>query len=306
MGFCTYCTNRDPKEKKDRSKIDEPVDLNNQINPEMIQDEHQRFKYLFPFYRMDIQVFQQKMEKIQGIQTKSFDTQIITLEQLKTEFGSEAWREMWTNVDKLLKVPEFKVVAVKDLQVIQNFIPWENLINCTSKLEIGILALIWCEGSMQQKASFFTSLLNTSLGSKETISSDSEQLRFIFVKIMEYSTDLPLRYDEVFDDVTSGAAAAKQSGNGVGRSEQSLEDADLFSIGEIVQAEVPDLELLDQKYSEEQFFKTWLIDELEFDKNAGTLNVSTFNKKMASEHFEWIYDSDAVRERVLVTLQDDE
>lgn len=152
---------------------------------------------------------------------------------------------MWVNVEKLLKVPEFKVIAVKDLEAIQDIIPWENLINCTSKLEIGILALIWCEGSLQQKASFLTSLLNTSKASKQTVSCNSELLRFIFVKILEFSTDLPLRYDEVFEDVTTGAAEVKQNGNGVGRSDQSLDEGDLFSIGEIVQAEVPELELLD-------------------------------------------------------------
>ena len=38
-----------------------PVDLNNKIDLDTVIDDIERFKYLFPFYRMNISVFEQKM-----------------------------------------------------------------------------------------------------------------------------------------------------------------------------------------------------------------------------------------------------
>lgn len=145
----TCCTNRDPNEKTQMGKIsaNQNVDLDNKIDMDSVLDEQERFKYLFPFYRMNISVFDQKLAKIKGIKASSKDTDIILIDDIKKEFNTTAWKESWSNVDKLFKTPEFKVITVTERRAIKGVVPQEKLINYTTKLEVGILALLWCNGT---------------------------------------------------------------------------------------------------------------------------------------------------------------
>lgn len=93
---------------------------------------------------MDIKVFDQKISKIRGIKASSKDTEIILIDDIEREFNSTAWKESWQNVEKLLKTPEFKVITVTERKAIKSIVPQDKLINYTTKLEIGILALLWC------------------------------------------------------------------------------------------------------------------------------------------------------------------
>lgn len=96
---------------------------------------------------MNIAVFEAKMQKIKGIQATSKETEIISIDDIKKEFDTPAWKESWQNVEKLLRTPEFKVITVTERRAIKGVVPQEQLINYTTKLEVGILALLWCDGT---------------------------------------------------------------------------------------------------------------------------------------------------------------
>lgn len=147
MGLSTCCTNRDPTDKTSMGKVTKGqngIDLNNKMDLDSVLDEQERFKYLFPFYRMNINVFDSKLNKIKGIKASSKDTEIILIDDIQKEFNSPAWKDSWQNVEKLLKTPEFKVITVTERKAIKSLVPQDKLINYTTKLEIGILALLWC------------------------------------------------------------------------------------------------------------------------------------------------------------------
>ena len=155
---------------------------------------------------MNIKVFEQKLAKIKGIKASSKDTQIIFIDDLEKEFNTTAWKESWSNVDKLLKTPEFKVITVTERGAIKSIVPQEQLINYTTKLEVGILALLWCDGTQKERTSFFSKLANP--GNKNEIGCNDDELKFIFVKLLEYSTDLPLRYEQAFMDISNESIMA--------------------------------------------------------------------------------------------------
>lgn len=134
---------------------------------------------------------------------------------MKKEFNTPAWRESWWNVEKLLKTPEFKVITVTERGAIKDIVPQEELINYTTKIEVGILALLWCDGTQKERTAFFTQLANPS--GRNEIGCNDDELKFIFVKLLEYSTDLPLRYEQAFMDISNESIMAQPANNLDGR-----------------------------------------------------------------------------------------
>ena len=66
----------------------------------------------------------------------------------------------------------------------------DNMTNFTSKLELGCLALIWCEGSHLDKANFLYELSDKKAG---------KEFQLIFVKLIYYAVNLPdLYYSQFF------------------------------------------------------------------------------------------------------------
>lgn len=192
---------------------------------------------------MNIAVFEAKMQKIKGIQATSKETEIISIDDIKKEFDTPAWKESWQNVEKLLRTPEFKVITVTERRAIKGVVPQEQLINYTTKLEVGILALLWCDGTQKERTSYFTKLANP--GNKNEIGCNDDELKFIFVKLLEYSTDLPLRYEQAFMDISSESIMAQPANNLSARDNPGQMDnpaeEDLFTIEEIIDREMDDL-----------------------------------------------------------------
>jgi len=62
-----------------------------------------------------------------------------------------AWTSLWPKAVQLLKAPEFKEVIYHDRNLLA---PEDDLLEYTSKLELGCLALLWCQGSHDDKADF--------------------------------------------------------------------------------------------------------------------------------------------------------
>ena len=70
------------------------------------------------------------------------------------------------------------------------------MLNWTTKLEVGILALIWCEGTVEDKSRFFfelvkkpidTSILKTVEDNKNVameVSCLDDELQFCFIKLL--------------------------------------------------------------------------------------------------------------------------
>ena len=121
---------------------------------------------------------------------------------------------------------------------------------------------------------------------KEITWSDDE-LKFIFVKLLEYATDLPLRYFEVF---TPDIASNQQPGQ-----------EDLFSIQEIINDEFQPIQELDDKYAE--FYDEWLIDHL-FPENESKTNMTKFvNNLSQNQDMKEFFNPDFMRKRVLDSIQ---
>jgi hypothetical protein len=74
---------------------------------------------------MNIKVFEQKMQKVKGIQASSKETEILLIDDMKKEFNTTAWKESWLNVEKLLKTPEFKVITVTERGAIKSIVSQE-------------------------------------------------------------------------------------------------------------------------------------------------------------------------------------
>lgn len=172
-------------------------DLDNEKDVHSLQDPIERFQYLFPFYRMNINVFHAKLNLVSGIVAHSKDTEIISLDSMKAVFCvTPAWTAGWRNVERLLRTPEFKAITIKEKNAIKNKVQHEELINHVSKLEIGILAILWCQGTPKDKAAFLYKLANWK--DNDDIAWSDDEIKFIFVKLLEYSTDVPFRYKDVF------------------------------------------------------------------------------------------------------------
>jgi len=74
----------------------------------------------------------------------------------------------------------------------------------------------------------------------DQIGCTDDELKFIFVKLLEYSTDLPLRYEQAFMDISSESINALPANNVDGRV-TAISDDDLFTIEEIIDREMDDL-----------------------------------------------------------------
>lgn len=97
----------------------------------MIEDELERFKYMFPFYKMDLAVFERKLDRVGGMPAQCKRTEIVKIEDLKKEFVAgaeneeESWKGLWSNVEMLLKTSEFKVVTLGDKEALKDTIPFD-------------------------------------------------------------------------------------------------------------------------------------------------------------------------------------
>lgn len=153
-----------------------------------------------------------------------------------------AWITQWPNVEKILKTPEFKQIVVTERKAIKHKVSEDQIINYCTKIELGVLAIIWCSGTQQAKAEFLFNLASS--GSEQSISWSDEELKLIFVKLLQFATDLPLRYTEAFGEIT----------------DENIQFQNLFSIEEIIKEEIDPINDLDDKYTE--FYYDWFIDQI--------------------------------------------
>jgi len=192
-------------------------------------------------------------------------------------------------VVRLLRTPEFKVITAKEREAIQTKVPLEALINHFTKLEVGILALIWCEGSQAEKARFLYSLANSK--NNPAISWSDDELKFIFLKILHFSTDLPIRYADNFKQFQQ-LSQSKDTSRAAEEGEEVASDSDvddLFSIHQILESEVQGIEDLDQQYQD--FYYDWFID-LIFLESASVCTKDEFVAALSNKaNFGWLFDS---------------
>ena len=86
-------------------------DLPNEVNPDSVKDEEERFKDMFPFYRMDIMALDIKLNvlALSELPSCSRDTGFISTGHIKQGFcTSPAWNEQWPRLEALLKTSTFK------------------------------------------------------------------------------------------------------------------------------------------------------------------------------------------------------
>ena len=115
----------------------------------------------------------------------------------------------------------------------------------------------------------------------------------MFVKLLEYSTDLPLRYEQAFNDISSESIMAQPANNLSARDHpgqtEMPDEEDLFTIEEIIDREMDDLAQLDEKYCEESFYYGWFIDEIFGYESLKQRNQ--FISVMETKKFAWIFDT---------------
>ena len=70
-------------------------DLPNYVDPKEIDDTHERFKYMFPFYRMSIETMEYKLNKLHDSKRAlTKNTDLVHIEEVKKIFKTTpAWNE---------------------------------------------------------------------------------------------------------------------------------------------------------------------------------------------------------------------
>ena len=160
-------------------------------------------------------------------------------------------------MERLLRTPEFKSLIVKELKAVAPQIQKENILDWTTKLELGVIALLYCRGSLEDKAQFFYDLANPNdimrEGEVKGVAWSDDELKFIFVKLLQFATDMPERYKNAFKVLGETGSPASF--------DDSLDyEADLYSYEEAIYCAEEELSQLDQLYGEEAFFDRWLLD----------------------------------------------
>ena len=123
------------------------------IDPKSVVDPLVAFKYNFPFYRMDIGIFSDILIKMRHDRPLiSKDTHFISITELKQYFFMiDSWKEKWSNIERLLKAPALKEMVctyhTKNQFQIDMEVPDDQKLYYTTKLELGVIALLWCGGS---------------------------------------------------------------------------------------------------------------------------------------------------------------
>ena len=74
--------------------------------------------------------------------------------------------------------------------------PEYNIDNYTSKLELGVLGVLWCEGSHEDKVKFYGKLINPY--NDDIIQNANKELKFTFCQLFFFSQDLPEKLSDQF------------------------------------------------------------------------------------------------------------
>jgi len=106
-----------------------------------------------------------------------------------------AWTKLWDNVECLLKLPVFKEITLLEHSK-GSKIPYNELINYTTKLEVGILGLLWCTGSQKAKANFIYKLAQPD--DDPNVAWNDDELKIIFVRLVHFSIDTPSKWFQPF------------------------------------------------------------------------------------------------------------
>lgn len=215
-----------------------------------------------------------------------------------------AWKQLWPNVDKLLRMPEFKCIVVKERKAIAEHVAREELEQWTTKLEVGILGLLWCEGSMRAKANFFYDLANptenAASGHINGLTWSDDELKFIFVKLLYAAVDLPKKYASQFK------LLGGQQLNVIYDEESNL------SVDEMIKCVEHELAQSDKKYGDERYFDDWFIEPFFGDQSLLSREICIERLVHGSltddidEHgvprkatFNWLFDADQLKQQVL-------
>ena len=146
-----------------------------------------------------------------------------------------AWKELWVNFVRLIRMPEFKSIIVKERAQLPAGIDRDKILDWTTRLEIGSVALLWCQGSLKDKADFFYDLVNPGdvvrEGQLTGVAWSDDELKLVFVKLLQMSTDMPERYKQAFKVVCEESLA----GAGPISGDDLLDyDTDLFTMSETI------------------------------------------------------------------------
>ena len=138
-------------------------DLDNEVDPNSIKDPLERFKYFLPFYRMEISLFTNKLQNVESShRVLKMDTDFIDIENIKKEFCQEtgAWKHQWENLQNVLNSSSVKELVCSYVSSDGSPMEESHHRTHTTKLEFGIMGLLWCTGSQRKKAELFEYLTN--------------------------------------------------------------------------------------------------------------------------------------------------
>ena len=111
MGQC--CSNRNDFSQKPLGHQDNDNDISLEAFSK-IDDRVQQFKYLFPFYRMDIGTLDHKLFELMKGGPSVFTIKDSAFQEVFCT--TPAWKALWPNLEMLLKMPELKDVTLGEFQ----------------------------------------------------------------------------------------------------------------------------------------------------------------------------------------------
>jgi len=127
------------------------TDLPNYVEPSSCKDQYERVKFHFPFYRTELAMFDAKLSGIGYNEHKlnELKTSLVKVEDIRKAFSaSPAWKQMWGNVESLLRSFVFKeLVCTSTIRGLNYKLEEDMWSDYTSKMEFAILGLLWCAGS---------------------------------------------------------------------------------------------------------------------------------------------------------------
>ena len=136
-----------------------------QVKPASIKDPFVRFEKQYPFYRMHVEAFRQKIY--------SYGKDNISIEELANRFDDEMWNDQFkpgTDVYKLLKSLPGTEGEILDINTLL------------------ILGILWCQGDNEDKARGLFELLNPPGQRQDKIAAGDKEWDLVFDRIVYIST----------------------------------------------------------------------------------------------------------------------
>ena len=125
---------------------------------------------------------------LSDLPTHSRDTGYLSIDHIKQGFcTSPAWKDLWQNLEALLKTSGFKEF-VNDGCFKEHVTDPAEQVKFTTQLELGILGILWCTDTQEAKAEFLYKLVNPK--NNAVVAWTDKELKTVIDKLFYFSNEL--------------------------------------------------------------------------------------------------------------------